>query len=359
MIHSRVYLEHPSKRPYYFSTDDVDRPLVAQFCGNVPETLLSACQLIEDRVDAIDINFGCPQNIARRGNYGAFLMSQPDLMVSLVTKLAENLKIPVYCKIRVYPDEDQTIALAKRLQDAGCSLLAVHGRTKEQRSEPANWNVIKRIKETLSIPVVSNGNVITYQDAQNCLKETGVDGVMSAVGLLENPALFSGKLINKAHLAAEYLEYAEKYKASKKSIRRHLFYILKEPLQDHVDLRDALGYTHTTESFCEIVRLLQARLGLELYPTGPARPGGLGVGLDVLAQAAPNIAKRQEREARKAAYKAALNNQNNNGTMPGDKAGDAAATGDNAQKRPADQATIEQEGEREAKKAKDDTPAQA
>jgi tRNA-dihydrouridine synthase 1 len=89
--------------------------------------------MIEDCVDAIDLNFGCPQGIAKRGNYGSFLLSSPDLIVSLISHLHQNLKVPVTAKIRILPDEAQTIQLVKRIELAGASLITVHGRTKEQK----------------------------------------------------------------------------------------------------------------------------------------------------------------------------------------------------------------------------------
>lgn len=96
-----------------FSTCKEDRPLIAQFCGNNPDSLLSACKYLEDKCDAVDINFGCPQGIAKRGRYGSFLLSEPDTIVSLVKKLHENLSIPVTCKIRILPNSKQTVIIFK------------------------------------------------------------------------------------------------------------------------------------------------------------------------------------------------------------------------------------------------------
>jgi tRNA-dihydrouridine synthase 1 len=89
--------------------------------------------MVEDEVDAIDLNFGCPQGIAKRGNYGSFLLSSPDLIVSLISHLHRNLKVPITAKIRILPDEEQTIALVRRIEMAGAYLITVHGRTKEQK----------------------------------------------------------------------------------------------------------------------------------------------------------------------------------------------------------------------------------
>lgn len=81
---------------------------------------MQAAKMLEDEVDAIDINLGCPQGIARRGHYGAFLLSEPDLICSIVKLLHDNLKVPVTCKIRLLPKEEDTMRLAKRIEQAGC-----------------------------------------------------------------------------------------------------------------------------------------------------------------------------------------------------------------------------------------------
>ena len=105
---------------------------------------------MEKECDAICINLGCPQNIAKRGNYGAFLAdSQWELIHSLIQSLHKNLSIPVICKIRVFDDREKTIRYAKMIESAGCQLLTVHGRTKEQKGHfmgLADWTLIRDIK---------------------------------------------------------------------------------------------------------------------------------------------------------------------------------------------------------------------
>ncbi|CBI21377.3 unnamed protein product, partial [Vitis vinifera] len=124
MLHSRIFSENEKYRSQEFTTCKEDRPLFVQFCANDPDTLLEAAQRVEPYCDYVDINLGCPQRIARRGNYGAFLMDNLPLVKSLVEKLALNLHVPVSCKIRVFPNLQDTINYARMLEDAGCSLLA-------------------------------------------------------------------------------------------------------------------------------------------------------------------------------------------------------------------------------------------
>mgnify|MGYP003933264305 CR=1 FL=1 len=152
----------------------------------------------------------------------------------MVSKLAKELKIPVTCKIRILPKEEDTFNLVKRIEEAGCSLLTVHGRTRKQNKDlvgSCNWDIIKKIKQMVKIPVFANGGIYTFEDVQRCIEYTGVDGVMSAESLLENPALFSGKIYNLDDLALEYLELVKKYPVEPSYVRPHLFKILYTGLQ--------------------------------------------------------------------------------------------------------------------------------
>ncbi|CAH9096272.1 unnamed protein product, partial [Cuscuta epithymum] len=99
MLHSRICTENEKYRSVEFTTCKEDRPLFVQFCANDPDTLLEAARRVEPYCDYVDINFGCPQRIAKRGNYGAFLMDNLSLIRSLVEKLSNNLTVPVSWKI--------------------------------------------------------------------------------------------------------------------------------------------------------------------------------------------------------------------------------------------------------------------
>jgi len=149
MFHARLFSTSDKYRKDMFTPCKEDRPLVVQFCANDPNILLNAAKLVEDHCDAVDINLGCPQGIARKGNYGSFLLEKTELIISMVTKLKQHLKVPVTCKIRCLPNEADTLFLARQIEKAGASLLTVHGRTREHNKQtvgPANWCMIRRIK---------------------------------------------------------------------------------------------------------------------------------------------------------------------------------------------------------------------
>ena len=140
MLHSTRFAAEEGYRLENFDYHPQDRPLVAQFCGDNPATLLAAARLAQDHCDAIDLNCGCPQGIARRGHYGAFLLDEPELIEDIVRTLVGGLRIPVFVKMRVLPQLERTLSLVKRLEAAGCSLLTIHGRTREQKTScAADW----------------------------------------------------------------------------------------------------------------------------------------------------------------------------------------------------------------------------
>lgn len=224
-----------------------DRPLTVQFCANDPDILLAAAKMVENDCDAVDINLGCPQGIAKKGNYGSFLLCNKDLIVSMVRKLKAELKVPVTCKIRCLPTESQTLDLALAIQEAGAALLTVHGRCKEHnkhRVGSANYDMIGKIKEALSIPVICNGGIGNWQDVERALELTGCDGVMSSEAILEYPALYDPtRIYDMDELMLEYFDLYEQYpgEADLKCLRSHMFKFLHSGLSKHTDIRDRLN----------------------------------------------------------------------------------------------------------------------
>lgn len=253
MLHARLFLEGPAYRAEHFTTCPEDRPLLAQFCANDPDILLAAAKIVEPYVDGVDINLGCPQRIARRGRYGAFLMDDLPLVERLVRTLSSGLNVPVTVKIRRFDDLDRTVAYAAMLERAGASLLAIHGRTRDQKKTIGNladWSVIAAVKRALRIPVLANGNIRAMHDVGPCLAATGADGVMSAESLLEDPALFSPKRLlpggemtslDGPKLLLEYLELVEEFPVPYRMIKGHAFKLLGPWLTEFVDLREELN----------------------------------------------------------------------------------------------------------------------
>jgi tRNA-dihydrouridine synthase 1 len=173
-----------------------DRPLITQFCANDPDELLNAAKHVESYCDAVDLNLGCPQGIARKGNYGAFLQEDQDLIYRLINTLHVNLEIPVTAKMRILDTKEKTLDYAKLIASAGASIITIHGRQREQKGHAtgmADWSIIRYVRDHISEEVVifANGNILQHDDIEKCLSATKVDGVMSAEGNLYDPAIFA------------------------------------------------------------------------------------------------------------------------------------------------------------------------
>ena len=168
-------------------------------------------------VDGVDINLGCPQRCARRGQYGAFLLDPEERPLLLrVVRAASDAVAPtdvkLSCKIRLLKHLPDSVSLALELQEAGARMLTVHGRTAQNKNVhtgPADWDAIRAIEEALrgasaagtaglgerSIALIANGGIASRACAMTCLEHTGADGVMSSEALLEQPHLFANPIL--------------------------------------------------------------------------------------------------------------------------------------------------------------------
>ncbi|KAG0197770.1 tRNA-dihydrouridine(16/17) synthase [NAD(P)(+)]-like protein [Mortierella sp. GBA30] len=242
-----------------------DRPLIAQFCANDPEYLLQAALMVAPYCDAVDINLGCPQHIARRGHYGSFLMEDWPLISSLISTLHKHLPIPVTAKIRVFPEAEKTVAYAKMVVESGAQVLVVHGRLREMKGHltgVADWEKIRLVQEAVGhlVPVIANGNILYHEDVARCLEKTGCVGVMSAEGNLYNPAIFTPEHPESWKLAEEYLTICDELDTKLAYTRGHLFKIFRPSLNVHTDLRADLGMAASREEMWEVTRKLKERL---------------------------------------------------------------------------------------------------
>jgi tRNA-dihydrouridine synthase 1 len=186
----------PSSKPWLDGNPETDRPLFVQFCANDPDDLLDAARYVAPYCDAVDLNLGCPQGIARSGHYGAFLQEDWDLIYKLINKLHQELPVPVTAKFRILESKERTLDYAKMILSAGASIITVHGRRREQKGHNtglADWSYIRYLRDNLPPDTVifANGNILNRSDLQPCLDTTAADGVMSAEGNLSDPTIFS------------------------------------------------------------------------------------------------------------------------------------------------------------------------
>lgn len=171
-----------------------ERPVSLQLFGSDPDIMAEAARMIADRdFDVLDVNMGCPVPKVVNNGEGSALMKQPELAGRIVRSLVEAIDKPVTVKIRKGFDDDHinAVEMAKIAEANGAAAVAVHGRTREQYySGKADWEIIRRVKEAVKIPVIGNGDIFTPQDAKRMIEETGCDAIMAARGARGNPWLF-------------------------------------------------------------------------------------------------------------------------------------------------------------------------
>ena len=173
-------------------------PVSLQLFGSDPEIMSEAARRIEDRpFQILDINMGCPVPKVVMNGEGSALMNDPGLVRRIVEKVSRAIQKPVTVKIRKGFDDQHVnaVEIARIAEDAGASAVAVHGRTREQYySGKADWDIIRQVKEAVSIPVIGNGDVVSGASALAMMEETGCDGVMIGRGAQGNPWIFSDLL---------------------------------------------------------------------------------------------------------------------------------------------------------------------
>lgn len=172
-----------------------ERPISQQIFGSDKESFVEAAKFIEKEMkpDIIDINMGCPvPKVAVRAQAGSALLKDPDKIFDIVSSVVSAVNVPVTVKIRSGWDSNHinAIEVAKVIEKAGASAICVHPRTRSQGySGKADWNIIKEVKENVSIPVIGNGDIKSPEDAKRMLEETKCDAVMIGRGVLGNPWL--------------------------------------------------------------------------------------------------------------------------------------------------------------------------
>ena len=266
MYNVKLFASIPEHRNKILEEIDqnLDYPCFIQFAGYDPELMLQSAKIVEKITPCVDINLGCPQGVARFGHYGSFLLDHPEEVYKLVGYLCNNnLKCGISCKIRLFPDLSKTFELVQKLEDLGISVLTVHGRTKEQKSQncgKCNWDAIKEIKKLVKIPVIANGGLENFDDIDRCLEYTGCDCVMSGEKMIEMPTFFSKKMYDINDIALEYCNTWKEYvpldkikKNELSKIRGHMFKFLYTGCNMYPEYNQKIGNTRSLDEIINIV----------------------------------------------------------------------------------------------------------
>ena len=198
MVSAKGLYYNDKKTEKLLSRGNIKIPYIVQIFGSEPEIMAKVSQKAASYGDILDINMGCPTPKIVNNGDGSALLKNPDLAFSIAKAVVENTDVPFTVKIRMGWDEDNinAVEIAKGLEQCGVSAIAIHGRTRTQfYSGTANWDIIKKLKESVKIPVIGNGDIFMPQDAVDMFNETGCDAVMIGRGSQGNPFIF--KQINE------------------------------------------------------------------------------------------------------------------------------------------------------------------
>lgn len=195
MVSAKAILYKNKNTESLLSIDERENPVSLQLFGSDPDIISSIAHEIEERpFDILDLNMGCPVPKIVNNGEGSALMKNPVLAGKIIEKTVKAVQKPVTVKIRKGFDEEHinAVEMAKVAEESGASAVAVHGRTREQYySGKADWDIIRQVKEAVSIPVIGNGDLITAEDVIAMQRQTGCDGFMIGRGAQGNPWIFS------------------------------------------------------------------------------------------------------------------------------------------------------------------------
>ena len=259
MISSKGLFYNDEKTKLLLDMKGEKRPVAVQIFGSDIESMKYAAEYISQYADIIDINMGCPAPKVVKNGDGSRLLLDLELAGKIAKEVVKSAKVPVTIKMRIGWDNENIVAVeaAKIFEQAGISAITVHGRTRNEfYSGNADWNIIKKVKESINIPVIGNGDIKNPQDAKKMFVDTNVDGIMIGRASLGNPWIFRDIInelsgsekqeINKEEkldIIIKHINYAVEEKGENvavKEMRKHIAGYIKN-MKDASKYRDIIN----------------------------------------------------------------------------------------------------------------------
>lgn len=272
MASSKAIFHNDQKTKRLFNTDGEKRPISYQIFGSDEETMGYAAKYVSEFADIIDINMGCPAPKVVKNGDGSRLLLDLDLARKVMLSVVKNSSVPVTLKIRKGWDKENIVAeeIAKIAEEVGISAITIHGRTRtEFYTGKADWDIIKKVKQSVKIPVIGNGDIIDEETAFKMLEETNVDGIMIGRGACGNPWIFRKILYfletgnklpdpsneEKLEIIKEHINLAveEKGEIAIKELRKHIAWYTKN-LKNSSEFRSSIN---VIESKDELINKLE------------------------------------------------------------------------------------------------------
>ena len=268
MASSKAIFYSDNKTKRLLNTEGEKRPISMQIFGSDEETMAYAAKYISKLADIIDINMGCPAPKVVKNGDGSKLLLDLEKAEKIIKTVVQNASIPVTLKIRKGWDNDNIVAvdIAKIAEESGISAITVHGRTRSEfYSGKADWDIIRKVKDNVKIPVIGNGDVIDGESAKAMFEKTGVDGIMIGRASFGNPWIFQEIIdyLNKKELQLPTnneklkiikkhanLAIKEKGEIAVKELRKHIAWYTKN-MPNSSEFRNSINNTETKQELIQ------------------------------------------------------------------------------------------------------------